>query len=92
MRMHPKPMQHHARTTEEMELAVSWNDKHPQPVHVVFTFGKATQRLTMDKDEAKELYENLATVLKYQDTPADAVNMSEWSRFFATIRSAIKEK
>lgn len=89
-KMHPKPMERHTRSPEDVELSVSWNDMHPSPVHVLFTFGKATQRLILTETEARALYEELATVLRFRDTPAADINMSEWSRFFSAIRGPIK--
>lgn len=90
-KMHPKPMQRHTATVEPVTLKVEWQDTNlVAPVHIVFAFGKATQRLVMTPAEAQTLYEELATVIRFKDTPADDIAMSDWSRFFANLRANVK--
>lgn len=65
MKMHPKPMLRHNRHVEPVAYNVVYDDKTPEPMHIVFQFENgATQRVVMTRGEAVDLANKMLAVIR----------------------------
>lgn len=93
MKMHPKPAKRHTNAVEQFNVCCRFAEglKEQFTIHFKRKSDGATSLLTMTEDEAKELFEGLAVMLKYKDLPASEIETEEWLDLFKNLRAAIRE-
>ena len=90
MRMHRAAKVRHNKTVEECIVTPKYRDAHPQQFHIQFYFsGEATSLLTLTRHEAKELFETLGVMLRFEDTPACEIDTEVWADTHRHMRKAI---
>lgn len=66
MKMHPKPMSRHIHFVQPVKHRITYESaqENAEPLHINFTFPNgATQRLTMTRDEALKLANDVTRIL-----------------------------
>jgi hypothetical protein len=95
MNMHPKPALRHTRYVEPFSAAVIYQSGMPaDPYHIRFTrtADGATQLLTMNEDDALQLYLNLAGALRYRDIPTEQIAVAELLDFADDLTELVEHR
>lgn len=91
MRAHKRAMKRHTQPVEECVIKPNLSEGMAQPYHLEIEFARDYFALvTLTRAEAIELFERLGMLLRYGQTPAREIDLSEWADTNRHLRLAIE--